>query len=448
MAALLDSIGILPLLPMLLATAVPIVSLAVPFEDRMSDHHTAQTTLNFVRRQNGNPAAAGDIYGLGLRVGAYLQIFGMLLSCIRTQKRSRTGILLLSSSVCISLFTAWTILVARRSISPCEAWLILSLSAAYGVPRFSAMNEMECSKGGIATVCCLVSILWQEVLYFWFFGTLYRELPLLGTSNRVWFFAPVDLDGWFRIFMLVVTCVKSLLVPCAVGCYLNMALDRFVDWSGARDYAVHNLRPEHPWTRFLVIMGKKARTFAENAYFKAFVHFSDYIISRICNRKPVTEIEDHELQEEVRKMKMELRKWRIGLSVWGFVVLILTIAGVEKIIVYNDLNPSSNLSQPGQNIPFILGIITLLVGASHAIKPSIMKSRACTVCQAKNHERKFGGYKLSDILRDPEKHFPEDPDRISEIDLAHDDKHTNESNEKAEGDQWQLKLSKMRHNSW
>jgi hypothetical protein len=428
-----DSMRITSVVPLILSTTVPLFSLAMPVESRLPEFYTPQATLNMIRRQNGNPNVAGDIYGLGLRVGAYLQIFGMLLSCIRTQKRSRAGILLLSSSVCLSLFLAWTILVVRRSISPCEAWLILSLSAAYGVPRFSAMNETESSKGGVAIICCLVSCLWQEILYFWFFATLYRELPFLGTPNVVWFFAPVDLGGWFRILMLVVTCFQSLLLPYAIGPYLNMALERFVDWTGADDSAGCDLRSENLWTRLLVKAGHGAKAIRANKFFVAFVHFGDNVLSR-GKWKPVSELTDPELQVEAERMSRVVRKWRIGLSVWGFVILVLTIVGVEKIIVYNDLYPTSDLSQPGQNIPFILGIITLLVGASHALKPTPVKK---PTPPTKAEKRQFRKYTLHELLDYPEAHFPEDSDQISEIDV------TDESEKKEVQSEGSLRLSGM-----
>ena len=140
---------------LILFTAMPTLSLVVPLQDRPPDFSVSEYNPNLILRQIGNPNVAGDLYGLGLRVGAYLQISGMLLYCIRSRNEPRSGILLLSSSVCLSIFTAWTVLVSRHSLSPCEAWIVLSLSYAYGTPRYSAINEGEESKGGIATLCCL-----------------------------------------------------------------------------------------------------------------------------------------------------------------------------------------------------------------------------------------------------------------------------------------------------
>jgi hypothetical protein len=43
--------------------------------------------------------------------------------------------------------------------------------------------------------------------------------------------------------------------------------------------------------------------------------------------------------------------------------------GVEKIIAYNDLSPQNDISKPGQIIPLVLGIITVLEGIASAVFP-------------------------------------------------------------------------------
>jgi len=262
------------------------------------------------------------------------------------------------------------------------------------------MNETQCNKGGIATVLCLVSVVWQQVLYFWFFVTLYRELPPFGTSNRVWFFAPVNLHGWFRIFMLVVTCIECLLVPLAAAIYFDIALDRFVEWTGAKAYSDPGVTPKDVLTKSLVCVGRGAKYCGEIQIFHNFVEFGEVIISRTCRETPEAQIEEADVPAALAATRKEIRKWRIVMTIWGFVVLILTIAGVEKIIEYNSLSPTSDLSQPGQNIPFILGIITVVVGASHAIKPALVTDTQCPQSPATPNETPFRRkFKVKDFLR-------------------------------------------------
>jgi hypothetical protein len=60
-------------------------------------------------------------------------------------------------------------------------------------------------------------------------------------------------------------------------------------------------------------------------------------------------------------------------SAWGIFILVLTILGVEKTIEYNELSPRNDLSQPGQMIPFVLGIITIIEGMANACMPTESK---------------------------------------------------------------------------
>src|SRR5437762_8878800 len=96
-----------------------------------------------VPSQNGSISAASDLYGLGMRLGVYLQVFGMLLYCYGSHHRSRTGIKLLSAAVCLSFLSTWTAFVSRQELSPCEAWLVLSLINAYGAPRPAALKDYD-----------------------------------------------------------------------------------------------------------------------------------------------------------------------------------------------------------------------------------------------------------------------------------------------------------------
>jgi hypothetical protein len=81
----------------------------------------------------------------------------------------------------------------------------------------------------------------------------------------------------------------------------------------------------------------------------------------ITRRSTSQEIEDG----MIKLNKYTRRFW----CIWGSIILVLTIVGVEEIISYNDLSPQNDLSQPGQMIPFILGIITLIEGLASSCKP-------------------------------------------------------------------------------
>ena len=318
-----------------------------------------------VRRQHGNSNAAGDLYGLGIRVGAYLQVFGMLLSCLRSGKR-RIGIRLLSSAVCVSLLLSWTILACRRDISPCEAWLVLSLINAYGTPRSAAMNDRGKKAGGIGLSFAGLSEVWQSISFMWFFATLFRELPLLGTYNRVWFFTAVDISGWFRILMLVYGSLLCLLLPVQVVSYLNLIEEAFDVWAKGQTVNGSNGDEEllRMWGDFMRKIAKVSKKLQSNVVFNKIDKLNEKFWTRLLRIKKMSR------SAMMKQLDDKRRFVRIVWCFWGLLILVLTIVGVEKIIRYNDLSPQNDLSQPGQIIPFVLGIITIIEGLGNACMPT------------------------------------------------------------------------------
>jgi len=329
-----------------------------------------------VRRQNGNPDASGDLYGLGLRIGAYLQIAGMLLCCIRSERRTRAGIKLISSAICLSLLCSCTILVRQQNLSPCEAWLVLSLTNAYTTPRAAAINNTGTSAGGVALIFAAASIIWQGVLSMWLFATLVVNLPSLGTRNRVWLFVELDILGWFRILMLVYFSVCCLLLPFQLVCFLLAVERRFNNWTkglvgepGMDERSEDEQHTAHRWIsrKWSQIMSQIAVglevLIAKNIAFQKIDVLNDTWFDTLFRVRRLSRFEQQD-----RKLLGE-KTLRIGRCVWGFFILTLTIVGVEKIITYNNLSVQQDISKPGQIIPLVLGVITFMEGAASALMP-------------------------------------------------------------------------------
>jgi hypothetical protein len=308
----------------------------------------------------------------------------MLLSCLRNHKRSRIGIKLLSSAVCVALLASWTVLCAHRAISASEAWLVLSLVNAYGSARSAAINETGKKTGGIAILFAAISLFWQDILFLWFFSTLYRDLPRLGTDNLIWFFGAVDISGWFRIVLLVYSCVCALMMPFQGAEYLRLGATRFKAWTEGMRSQGNEGGESRPWTSggrtrrsglvkawcYLVEkLSNAGMKIQSNAVFETIRKWNDYALDKMTGIN-----DDMPPSEQKRILDKWARGIRIGRCFLGFAILALTIAGVEKIIDYNDLSPTNDLSRPGQLIPFVLGVITFFEGASNACMPSPRQS--------------------------------------------------------------------------
>lgn len=78
--------------------------------DRMS-----KGTLD--RREDiGNPNAASNLYGLGIRLGQYFQGLGMILLADRPNKRCGTGLKLAGGSIGLARLSSWTIFARKKAI--------------------------------------------------------------------------------------------------------------------------------------------------------------------------------------------------------------------------------------------------------------------------------------------------------------------------------------------
>jgi hypothetical protein len=342
------------------------------------------------RRQNGNSDAAGDLYGIGIRTGAYLQIFGMLLACIRSPKRTRVGIKLLSSAICVALLSSLTVLIYRRNISPSEAWLVLSLTNAYATPKAAALNSSGLKSGGVAQLFCSISGIWQDILLIWFFTTVIKDLPLLGTANQVWIFAPVDLFGGFRIVMIIYSVLCCLWLPVEVVCCLYLTTERFKEWTEGQTGDVIEGQPSRTgparhwpskhWSTCMTRLADFLTHLNDNQFVQKFqdaidAHSDKFLDVTIYNPKFKVFFPQFNPWDEKERAEYFEMMFRRTMCVWGLMILVLTIAGVEKIIQYNNLAPQNDLSRPGQTIPFVLGIITIIEGTASACIPEALKPR-------------------------------------------------------------------------
>jgi hypothetical protein len=340
------------------------------------------------RRQNGNSDAQGDLYGIGIRTGAYLQILGMLLSCVRSHKRTRAGIKLLSSAICVSLLMSLTILLSRRKISPCEAWLIFSLTNAYGAPKGPAINSTSRKSGGVAVLFSAISTIWQDILLMWFFVTVINELPALGTADQVWLFAPVNIFGGFRFVMIIYASFSCAMLPAELACWFSLTSKRFKEWAEGHSGEVDEDEDQDHYHR--------SRRGASRRWGETMLAFADFLVRleqshfsqaiqkfaiNICWAQLMTRTVDkfkpfNRQMDGPRRNDYIEKTVRLTLCAWGLVILILTIAGVEMIIDYNQLSPQNDLTRPGQIIPFMLGIITVMEGAASAAMPAPLDTRS------------------------------------------------------------------------
>jgi hypothetical protein len=240
---------------------------------------------------------------------------GMIFYMLRSRS-SGSGVKLASGSISISILSSWTIMASNVGFSPCEAYLNLLLLSAIVAPAKMALFDVDSLVGeGVGLLAVFVTELWLCAAYGWLFARLYRVLPLLGTENVTFFFARVSLDGWFRIFMLVL-CV-------------------LMDWPSTIWWSIKVIRA----LRVLIAVYRRGAS-------------------------EMTKSEREEANIYDLKGTVAIPQWwtkfvRRGVPIFLWIYSVTT---VETTITWNHLSPSTELTSPGQLIPLVTGIIIFIDG--------------------------------------------------------------------------------------
>lgn len=270
----------------------------------------------------GNPNAAQDLYGVGVRIGLYLQATGIILTMIRP-KRSGIGVHLAVGAISLSILSCWTVMTARQEFSSCEAYLELALLNISTGPGLMVTFSTESAVGeAVGQFCFLFARIWSNISALWFFIQPYRVLPLLGTKNVTFFFAKVDIEGWFRVAMLIFYVFETVFG-------LLWAMDGIVAlWASAAFY----------W---------RGKSKADD------------------NTKTINIGKDISLQLNIPTAS----RIHPTDSVFPMCKFVFAVTTVETTIAWNNLSPSTDLSSPGQLIPFITGIVIFIDGLLSVLRP-------------------------------------------------------------------------------
>ncbi|EFR05212.1 hypothetical protein MGYG_08226 [Nannizzia gypsea CBS 118893] len=273
----------------------------------------------------GSPEAAQDLYGLGVRVGFYLQGLGMILYNYGPDEVEDTNIItsddqkpknehgkglkIASGSITLAILASWFGFAAHARFSAAESIIILLMVISLSLTAKSTLMNSRTIVGElIGLMALLLTELGVCAALLWTFAVLVKRLPLLGTKNLVFFFAPVRLDGWFRYLALVY-------------CVIDAATSLRFAWSILRITVV-------VWECYI-----DGRT-GEGV------------------QRAIERIEDI-LGWEKDGMRPYIHALR-------WITWILVILAVELTLHWNRLSPLNDLLVPGQLIPFVAGIVILI----------------------------------------------------------------------------------------
>ncbi|OJJ46599.1 hypothetical protein ASPZODRAFT_132680 [Penicilliopsis zonata CBS 506.65] len=256
--------------------------------------------------QVGSSEAAQDLYGLGVRVGFYLQALGMNLYNYGDKHDYGKGLKVASGAITVSIMASWFEYAARKLFSPSEALIVLLVVMCLSLPAKTTLLNPHTIIGELTGLAVLlVAELGVCVALVWTFARLVDTLPTLQTSNVVFIFARVHLNSWFRY---------AALACCAVDSITSLS------------FAIKIVRV-------------------------TIVAWQHYVTEK-------AEADNDDVAKLENIIDWKHMKWSIQLLRW--MLFAWTIVAVELTIQWNHLSPTANLKNPGQLMPLITGIIILV----------------------------------------------------------------------------------------
>ncbi|KAI1118535.1 hypothetical protein F5Y14DRAFT_217817 [Nemania sp. NC0429] len=313
--------------------------------------------MSTLETQVGSPEAAQDLYGLGVRVGFYLQALGMILYNYGNGEDYGKGLKLASGSITLSILASWFVFAAYQSFSPSEAVIVLLVLISLSFPaKATLLNPRTIADETTGLIILVIVELGTCSALLWTFARLVNTLPTFGTDNVVFFFAKVAINGWFRILALVycvIDAATSILLVSKVSRVIAMA------W-GYRSGNVSRVRNMNSESSAMAIPAITAAS-TGNLILASRAVTSPRDDEAIPPLAPSSgeAIKNDGLESEIIKI-MNWDNMKSETRYLGWLIWILVVVAVELTVRWNHLSPSTDLRAPGQLIPFITGIIIFI----------------------------------------------------------------------------------------
>ncbi|KAI9934521.1 hypothetical protein ASPWEDRAFT_643314 [Aspergillus wentii DTO 134E9] len=262
----------------------------------------------------GNSDAAQDLYGIGVRVGFYLQALGMILYNYSIKEDYGKGLKIASGSITLSLLASWYVFAAQGLFSPSEAIMVLLIVMSLSLPaKVTLLNPRNVVGETIGLITLVLVELGTCAALLWTFARLIHTLPRLQTPNIIFFFAPVSITGWFQYVALVVCTVDALF---SLPYVYKVARVIEISWRLYRE-----------------------------------------------NHAEISKEDGEKIHEEKYRQIAERIDWenhRKGIAILRWLAWILVIIAVETTIYWNQLSPLNDFQSPGQLIPLVAGIVIFI----------------------------------------------------------------------------------------
>jgi hypothetical protein len=199
-------------------------------------HHLQSfSALLHTRSAVGNQVTAPDLYGIGVRIGLYLQGVSSIIHGFRIHEFVPSGTsLLLTTSNLFAILVSLLKLLAARTISPAESLVTLSMVGSVIAGCVNGASTIDVRGTGLGVLFFMVCSGMSMSIQTWLYSRGRLVLPLLGTANTTWFFVEVQLNDWFWKVGLAFSCL-GLVVNFASQFFWGTQLAATTKWWWSSD---------------------------------------------------------------------------------------------------------------------------------------------------------------------------------------------------------------------
>ncbi|KAI0382807.1 hypothetical protein F5Y04DRAFT_279582 [Hypomontagnella monticulosa] len=281
-----------------------------------------------------------DLYGLGVRLGLYLQFIALVLA----RPSVKLAFKAINSSTIAFILANFIVLVREttsRTLRAPEACLLFFLL----VPQLAVnVISTDVINGSINLRGVVAILLWAAfVFYFnWFWWVGLDVLPMSGCEDEYgFFFTKVSLRGWFRTFNKVIWILADIgigvvIIMIPIQILVLLGVKRFLKKQQEQQ---QNLRPGSPLSDFSDLDTERPRPAAQG---------------------PALKSEDFKLQNILQ---------HISLQGWSLIPFAVFVTGAEVTLAYNNISGVNTVNSVSQLVPLVLALGLLV----HVISKTIVK---------------------------------------------------------------------------
>ncbi|KAI5837078.1 hypothetical protein DFP73DRAFT_636416 [Morchella snyderi] len=340
----------------------------------------------------GNP----DMYGLGIRIGIYLQLLTSAFVDSFGSQDHRSALGPVNLYFLMAIFTAMMISMWTNNFDIVGGYIVLSLGNGITMTLLGATIKLDPRKikeGSLAAVSRLVSwAMWKccGAIFWWYLLDHSRTAYAPSCTRLGWIFGPIELSGWFQTFHKVLNTAEWTVwlvgvLPYLFGIYLLLSFligFESYEWHGQRvsklllfcDYLFVPIGEIDE-----IVFGDYTETSSTTQSHNVtdnlnILQDSDAmrgrLIRHMMNRYKVPMNAQQEVPPtratfthvvSIRNKLLEATEWA-GLRnfpllfICDCAVLIFTVFTVELTIVLNGVKGVNELGSSGQLIAFVVGL--------------------------------------------------------------------------------------------